>query len=226
HYVKRFPESRRFALLGIKARFGLSGNRLAALVALESLPAPTTENERLTDVYLSASRRGSFAAAERALANPKLTGIVDEGAIVIEPVSLHLALLAFAQGRLDRARAPAEEAIAALRRQSWTPRQAPWGEIRVAWGEALAGRSEDALRRARSTFAALSPGSMDALWMRHELGLVYLFTGRKEEALAILQEMMSDPAWLSPNEIRYDPVWSQLSSDPRFEKILRSAKTL
>ena len=50
--------------------------------------------------------------------------------------------------------------------------------------------------------------------------------GRREDAVAMLREVMRGISRLSPNEIRLDPLWSRLKDDPRFEEILKSAKPL
>lgn len=41
-----------------------------------------------------------------------------------------------------------------------------------------------------------------------------------------LREVMAGPSRLIAQEIRHDPVWTPLKADPRFEEILRSARTL
>lgn len=45
-------------------------------------------------------------------------------------------------------------------------------------------------------------------------------------ALACLKEIMGAPSRMIAQEIRHDPRWVRFKDDPRFEPILRSAKTL
>ena len=57
-----------------------------------------------------------------------------------------------------------------------------------------------------------------------EAGRTFAAIGRREEALAVLRQVLQGPCRASPNEIRFDPLWSRLKEDPRFEEILRSVR--
>ena len=50
--------------------------------------------------------------------------------------------------------------------------------------------------------------------------------GKNEEALDCLRRLITGPSSLVPMELRHDPCFAKLKSDPRFEEILRSAKPL
>jgi hypothetical protein len=50
--------------------------------------------------------------------------------------------------------------------------------------------------------------------------------GRREEALAILRDMLAGPCDESPPTIRNNPYFAKLKSDPRFEEILQAFKPL
>jgi tetratricopeptide (TPR) repeat protein len=226
-YTARVPGFRILAELAIKSRYGRDGVSFGLLRALATLPARKGETERLIDAYNSALRQDDLKEAGKILSNPKLTVIPDEGEMILDPVALHRAMLAFLTGQEKAAKAAAEEALDYYRRSPWTPRQMPWVEMHIAWAEALAGRGDAALAQANKTFAALgSPENFDALWMRPQIAYVHLLLGRSDDALAVLKEMMARPCWPSPNEIRSDPLWAKLKGDPRFEQTLRAAKPL
>ena len=121
----------------------------------------------------------------------------------------------------------AEEAIAFYRAAKSNARQITWMQLRIAQAEAWAGRADDAVRDAQSAFAAMTAQDIySAVLARRFLGTVYVATGRRDEALACLREMLDGPSAQSPNEIRFDPLWSRLKDDLRFEEILKSAKPL
>lgn len=199
-YTARVPRLRVLAELALKARYCRDGVSLGLLRALATLPARSGETEVLVDAYWSALRRDDFTGAGKILANPKLTVIPDEGELILDPVALHRAMLAFLTGNEAAARASAEEALRFYRKSQWTPRQAPWVEMHMAWAEALAGRAEVALERANKTFASLGSGdNFDALWMRPQLAQVHLILGRHDDALTILKEI-DDEAMLAEPE--------------------------
>jgi hypothetical protein len=62
--------------------------------------------------------------------------------------------------------------------------------------------------------------------MQGELGRILSAVGEREKALEVLRTMIAGPCFMTPGEIRYDPLWSRLKDDPRFEEILKSAKPL
>jgi hypothetical protein len=74
---------------------------------------------------------------------------------------------------------------------------------------------------------------MDRLAVLSELARTYALMDAREEALDFLRTLMTGPiiagnaaTYCSPNAIRIDPCWSRLKTDPRFEEILQSAKSL
>ena len=54
----------------------------------------------------------------------------------------------------------------------------------------------------------------------------YLILGETEEALAMLDELLSQPSNVHAAEIRIDPYWRSFNGDPRFEAILAKAKSV
>jgi TolB-like protein/thioredoxin-like negative regulator of GroEL len=57
----------------------------------------------------------------------------------------------------------------------------------------------------------------NAMWT---LARVYALTGRNDEALGQLAEIMSRPGRLGPGALRLDPIWDPIRDDPRFDKLI------
>ena len=58
--------------------------------------------------------------------------------------------------------------------------------------------------------------------MTKHLALIFAWTGKKDNALAQLNDAVKIPGYLSYGELRLDPVWDPLRGDPRFQKIVAS----
>ena len=187
--------------------------------------------ENLQASYELAMFSGDYSAAEHALADPRLKGISiaasGGGAVISEPVALHRALVAWLRGQREAAKQFAGEGIALLRARHPTLRQQPYDLMSLARAEACAGRSDEAVRDARAAAAAaLQQDPYTGVDVKNDLGRIYVMLDHREEALAVLREILAMPLVLSPNELRFDPIWSRLKNDPRFEEILKSAKPL
>ena len=220
-----FPAERGLTSDRIRAQFMLDGNREAFLRAVASLSPTPNDPAGLVDAYLVALWRGDWAAADRALADARLTAIPSLGTVIPEPPALHRAGVAFLRGDHDAARQFAAQAIAALRAGRWNERQQPWVRMGIARAEALAGRSAEALRDAEAAIAETrARDATDFTNMRTQLVRIYLVLDQRDAAFGCLREMMADYCDVTPNEIRLDPFWSRLKDDPRFEEILKTAK--
>jgi non-specific serine/threonine protein kinase len=227
--LEYFPAERELLLTSAQAQFALDGDRAALAKAIEALPPLPADPAGLGDKYLSALFRGDYAVADRVLVDPRLATLPETHDNVInDPVSLHRAMLAFVRGDAANATRFARQAITFYRSAHWNTRQKPWVQMRIAQAEAWAGLVEDSVRDAQAAFTDISAqDAYDTATLRRFLGSVYVALGRRAEALDCLREMMG-PTWPSPspNEIRNDPAWSRLKDDPRFEEILKSAKSL
>ena len=55
----------------------------------------------------------------------------------------------------------------------------------------------------------------------HESNLarVYMMTGHPDKAIAILERLLKLPGWITPAELRVDPIWAPLRSFPRFRAL-------
>ena len=123
------------------------------------------------------------------------------------------------------AKAHATEAAAFFQAGPWSPRQQRLVSLNLAL---LRGYTGDAdLRDIMNLLEQLvhyDKMIMASAW--GETARVLAVTGHPEEALTCLRRLLAGPSIESPNELRDDPHLAPLKSDPRFEKILQSAKPL
>jgi tetratricopeptide (TPR) repeat protein len=120
----------------------------------------------------------------------------------------------------------AEEARKAIEEQL---RVAPADAQRhVVLGLALAylGRKEEAIREGVRG-VALDPVSKDTNfgpYDQHQLVRIYMLVGEPEKALDQLEPLLKIPYYLSPGWLKIDPNFDPLRKNPRFQKLVASAK--
>ena len=88
--------------------------------------------------------------------------------------------------------------------------------------DAALGSKRDAIREGKRA-AELLPVAKDSIngaAMTKHLALIFAWTGKKDNALAQLNDAVKIPGYLSYGELRLDPVWDPLRGDPRFQKIV------
>ncbi len=142
------------------------------------------------------------------------------------PKEVHEAFLAVARGADSAIVEPALEAARAeVEKQLLEPPQntAPYtllGQI-----HAFAGRKEDAIREGQRAIE-LSPGWLDKNEASAGLALIYARTGEAEEAITMIERLLTAPASLSRywnmtlTELKWRWEWDPLRGHPRFQKIL------
>jgi tetratricopeptide (TPR) repeat protein len=130
------------------------------------------------------------------------------------------------KGDAANLRVHAEEARRALEEQL---RETPNDDQRhVLLGLALAllGRKEEAVREGMKG-VALDTISKDALggpYNQHQLAKIYILVGEPEKALDQLVPLLKIPYLLSPAWLKIDPNFDPLRKNPRFQKLVASAK--
>ena len=71
----------------------------------------------------------------------------------------------------------------------------------------------------------ISKDAMDGTFQSIELAKIYTQAGRLDQALALIDELLSMPCSLSTGLLRLDPVWDPLRDHPRFQEILEKYDT-
>jgi tetratricopeptide (TPR) repeat protein len=110
--------------------------------------------------------------------------------------------------------------------------EATWGDkpkdalyfADIARLDAGLGRKEDAIREARRA-VDLMPIAKDSFWgpgLAADLALVYAWKGERDRALEQLEIVAKIPNGPSYGDLKFNPCWDSLRSDPRFEKIVAS----
>ena len=100
------------------------------------------------------------------------------------------------------------------------------GVARMNLGIALAylGQKDSAIREGERALAQSGgKGSTDG-FVRGGLVGIYTLVGEQEKALDQLQVLLKVPFWLSPGWLRVDPSFDPLRKNPRFQKLIASAK--
>jgi TolB-like protein len=129
-------------------------------------------------------------------------------------------------GDLANSRVYAHEARKALEEQLHaTPEDA---QLHVFLGLALAylGRKEEAIREGERGVGLL-PVTRDATfgtYLQHQLVRIYILVGEPEKALDNLEPLLKIPSNLSPGWLKIDPNFDPLRKNPRFQKLVASAK--
>jgi adenylate cyclase len=219
-YMALHPSAMDLMIARASCRYELDGDKAAYLRALGELPL-TERNYRMSMIS------GDFDAAEKALSESQLTFIRNRSAAIREPVALLRARLAWLRGKPEDARKFAEAAGTAFHARTWSPRQELWVRLDLAEVAVLTGRIDEGLREAKAALAEQGPRDrFETCVMGAEYLNLLMMCGRSEEALDFLQLWLSGPCPQSPRQIRSDPFWSRLKDDPRFDRILASAKPL
>jgi TolB-like protein len=128
-------------------------------------------------------------------------------------------------GQKAAAKSEAEQARAVL--EPRLAERAPEDQTSLsesAWVYVCLGRNADALRLAREAAESM-PIEKDAiLGMTFLVGLAQIeaHTGRSEEAIKLLRQLLTMPAgeYISVARLKIDPVWDPIRNDPGFQKLL------
>jgi TolB-like protein/Flp pilus assembly protein TadD len=145
-----------------------------------------------------------------------------EGRLVQLKARMGIQVLA---GQKTAAKSEAEEARALLepRLAERAPDDRTSGS-ELAWVYVCLGRNADALRVAREAAESM-PIEKDAiLGVNFLVGLAQIeaHTGHSEEAVKLLQQLLTIPAgeYISVARLKIDPVWDPIRNDPGFQKLV------
>jgi TolB-like protein len=143
---------------------------------------------------------------------------------------LQLGCIARVQGQQEKARGYYESARKGF--EAWlakNPEQLSIFEARalafIAEVDAGLGRKEDALREAKHVLE-LWPLSRDAT-VAPNIGTIvavaYVNAGERDAALQLLAQFAKVPYGPTAGDLKLNPVWDEIRSDPRFDKIIAAA---
>jgi TolB-like protein/Flp pilus assembly protein TadD len=91
---------------------------------------------------------------------------------------------------------------------------------------AYLGRKEEALREGERAVALGGPDkdAQGGTYYLHQLARIEILTGEHEKALDHIERLLKIPYYLSPGVLRIDPNFDPLRKNPRFQKLVASAK--
>jgi len=228
--VRRFTDAERLADKGIKAMvtqngylWGLKSQALLGMgrikeagAVLENSPGDMTRLYRSVMVTMFAR---DFARAFQLLENAT-------------PVEKESDTVPFFDGMVARAQHDAARARSSFQlardRMAMKLRQHPddaelISNLSVA--DAGLGLKENALREARRAIelCPLSSDAVDAPSYETMLALVYAWTGEHDAALTQLEKIVRLPRGPDYGELRFNPWWDEIRTDPRFDTLLSQA---
>jgi len=94
--------------------------------------------------------------------------------------------------------------------------------INVALAYAYMGRKAEAVREAEKATSE-TPRAKDyyqGTYYLHQLARVYVLVGEPDKAIALLEQVLASPYYLSPAWLRIDPTLEPLRKNPRFQKLV------
>ena len=235
-FLRRYPEAREASdkgltvapvnlpLIGIKAvTFLGEGNLEAARRTILSAAGKVEPTALVAKVANDSDLVWVLDQEQRALLLRLAPGAFDENRATWGVCLLQAAAL---EGDTEGVRKYAEIAANALEEQL---RAAPEDAGRhVSRGLALAylGRKEEAIREGERG-AGLLPVTKDAAvgtYIQHQLARIYIVAGEPEKALDRLEPLLKIPYVLSPGWLKIDPNFDPLRKNPRFQKLVATAK--
>jgi TolB-like protein/Flp pilus assembly protein TadD len=140
-------------------------------------------------------------------------------------ISLLDGMVARAQGDVERARSSFQIAHDRLKTKLLAQPNDPELLSYLGLTDAGLGRKEDALREAGQAvrLVPISRDAVDGPLYAARLAKVHVWIGERDAALSELAAVIKLPGCLSYGELRFDPAWDEIRTDPRFDTLLSQA---
>jgi len=130
------------------------------------------------------------------------------------------------RGDMTRARVYADSARVGLVAQLRATPGDPQRHVILGLALAYLGRKADAIREGERGLE-LMPIAKDAFtgpYFQHQLARIYTIVNEPDKAVDQLDPLVKIPYYLSPRWLTIDPNFASLRSNPRFQKLVASAK--
>jgi serine/threonine-protein kinase len=172
-------------------------------------------------LYLAACERDGANAA-RAVQNMTPEGCRTEG--IVFPHSWCEARAALVQGNPELAHNKFNYAKAEVEKLLREQPDLAVALCVLGFTEAMLGDKENAVREGRRAVELLPPtkDAINGALLLQYLAVIYAWTDHKDLAVQTLQQILKIPSEVSYGNLRLDPHWDPLRSDPRFENIVAS----
>jgi serine/threonine-protein kinase len=196
------------------------GDLTAARATLELLPDPDDDWGRWSWYWQEMSEGRYQAALDRLAVSPEPWILTKTWA---RPNNLLAAFAHELLGETEQARqcyqAARESLEAEVARQPNDPR------FHSSLGIALAalGHGEQAVAEGRRA-TELLPRAKDGFYYLSyaiDLAQIYVMVGDRDRAIEQLEQLLTNPSWISVRWLEIDPTWNPLRDDPKFQQLLR-----
>ena len=202
------------------------GDRKSAREELDSLPAAYDPDGAATSTRINlALYEGDPASADKILDATKLKELVGSNGLLL-PREWFAALIARAQNDLPTARAAFAEARETIEAKlKATPGDASLLGILGLTNAAL-GRNDEALAEGRRAveLRPLSHDAVDGASVTTTLAMIYAWIGDIDASIQELTRSATIPGGVDYGQLKFDPAWNALRSDPRYASILEGLR--
>jgi tetratricopeptide (TPR) repeat protein len=166
---------------------------------------------------------GNYANALRRIDGAGEVFIDDQ--FVFFPSSLVRSEVLVQLGKSDEARSQAEAARQFLEQKVKSQPDDPRYHASLGIALAWLGRKQEAIAAGRHAMELL-PIEKEA-WrgavLMEQMGRIHTILGDQEEAISLLETLLSRPSRLSGPLLRIDPAWKNLRGNPRFQKLTQQS---
>ena len=130
------------------------------------------------------------------------------------------------KGDAANVRTYAEEARKAVEKQLRATPEDLQRHVLLGLSLAYMARKEESVREGQRSVASMSvtKNAYDGPYYQHQLARIYILVGEPEKALDNLEPLLKIPYFLSPGWLKIDPNFGPLRGNPRFQRLVASAK--